>query len=88
MSGSAKCPHTTVAIDAQLTAMSDSNLRSMQLAVKCSACGCQMLFLGAPMGVSLQRPTRSVDSSMLYVPMYPEDEEPAVGPEIIARRVK
>lgn len=87
MNASAKCPHPSIALDVKLTAMSDSNVRSLQVMIKCSECQCQMIFIGAPMGVSLARPTRSVDGSMLYIPMVPEGEVPDVGPELIARRV-
>ncbi len=88
MSASAKCPHSTMSLDTELTAMSDSNIRSLQLMVKCSACGCQLLFLGAPMGVSLARPVMSIDHSVLYIPMVPEGEDPPSNPpELIARRV-
>lgn len=88
MNASAQCPHPTLGLDAQLTAMSDSNVRCLQLMVKCQACQCQMIFIGAPLGVSLNRPTMSIDGSMLYIPVFPEGEErPANLPEMIARRV-
>jgi hypothetical protein len=88
VNASTKCPHPSIACDVNITAMTDSNVRCLQLTVKCPVCDGTFLFLGAPMGVSLGRPTMSVDRSMLYIPMVPEGEEPPANlPEMIARRV-
>jgi hypothetical protein len=88
MNASAKCPHPGVEVHTEFTAMTDTNVRAMQLMVKCAHCKQQFTFLGLPMGVSLSRPTMSVDGSVLYAPMVPEGEEPDKQlPEMIARRV-
>lgn len=85
MSASAKCPHSDLDIHVNIAVMMDTNVRSMEVTARCKICGEAMRFLGAPIGISLARPTVSVDGTELRVPMVPASEEPDKAVDMTAR---
>lgn len=85
MSASVRCPHSDLDIHVNVVVMSDTNVRSVEITARCKICEEPMRFIGVPMGISLARPTVSVDGEELRVPMVPASEEPDKGTDVTAR---
>ncbi|MGI9487329.1 MAG: hypothetical protein ACR2RF_15920 [Geminicoccaceae bacterium] len=76
MTSGIQCQHSDVHFDINQNHFGDTNVSSLDLTATCKICGVRFKFLGLPVGVSMAKPTVSVDGYEVKLPMVASNEKP------------
>jgi hypothetical protein len=79
------CEHEQLDFAINVTAFEDRPGRALDISGKCKACGAPIGFVGLPMGISMNRPTVSIDGHELRLPVTIGDEPHVPGVEMLGR---
>ncbi len=72
------CEHPEIVLDYVPQVSGDTNVIMLTMRVCCAQCG-PLRFIGIDMGLSLNRPSTSVDGCILHLPVIGELEEAEAG---------
>ncbi|MFW2344003.1 MAG: hypothetical protein ACN4EU_01775 [Brevundimonas mediterranea] len=73
MSGSAQCPHVDVHYHLNLASFGNTNVRYLEIKGQCLTCDAPIRFR-APLGLSSDHPTVSLDGAEVSLPLMFGDE--------------
>lgn len=76
------CPHKDLSFHIKMTIFTDRPGRSLDITGCCKACRAAVRFVGAPIGISLNRPSMSLSGDEIHLPILVGDEQHVPGPDV------